>query len=96
MSSARLKSVYSTQRWKRLRLAVIARDGHQCTAVVHRGRGLWTRCTRTTDLTVDHMNDYADPFDERFLRTLCRTHHGKKDGGKRIGRRPVAVTRSMR
>jgi 5-methylcytosine-specific restriction endonuclease McrA len=88
MTSERLRHVYNSREWRdRVRLRVLTRDGHQCTMLVFvSGRG-WTRCPATTDLTVDHTNEHAHPLDERFLRTLCRRHHGKKDGGKRVSRR---------
>lgn len=88
MSSERLRHVYNSREWRdRVRPRVLARDGHRCRALVHIAGVGWTRCTRTTDLTVDHTNEHAHPFDERFLVTLCRPHHGKKDGGKRVSRR---------
>lgn len=94
MTSDRLKHVYRTKRWQELRREVIARAGGQCQQLVWSefARG-WTRCSvrdrnygGTESLTVDHINDQADPYDDRFLRALCFRHHGKKDGGKRVRR----------
>lgn len=66
--------------WKRIRAAVLERDGWRCTEV----RGdTGRRCdARATD--VDHM---GDPDDHRLcmLRSLCAHHHrrvtGRQGGG---------------
>lgn len=85
MSSLRLKHIYNTQRWKRLRLFIIARAGYRCEWVEpSTGERCKVRHSQQRPLTVDHTNDDADPYDVRFLKALCRPHHGKKDGGKRI------------
>lgn len=60
--------------WKRLRLAVLERDGHRCT---------WTengiRCTETEHLECDHIGDRDDHSIDN-LRTLCSGHHARRTG----------------
>lgn len=98
MTSTRLKHVYNTSRWQALRRQMIALAGGRCQHLEWvQGRG-WVRCTvrdkahgGTQSLTVDHTNEYADPYDPRFLKVLCRPHHGKKDGGKRLKPRSIRV-----
>ena len=68
-----------TQRWKKLRQAVLERDGHAC-----------TRCGYTAHLTI-HL-DPAHGGDHRTATvddctTLCRSCHGRADGGRQTGGR---------
>lgn len=94
MTSQRLRKVYDSREWRRIRLRVMERDGFQCCRMVFiTGMG-WARCavmdTRvggSESLTVDHTSEVADPFDEQYLVTLCRHHHGKKDGARGAQRR---------
>lgn len=93
MTSNRLRKVYDSREWRRVRLRVLERDGFQCRRIVHGPAG-WQRCPvrdkrvgGTESLTVDHTSEVADPFDEQYLVTLCRHHHGKKDGARGAQRR---------
>jgi 5-methylcytosine-specific restriction endonuclease McrA len=56
--------------WPAIRAAVLARDGHRCTAI----RADGTRCPETTRLEVDHIGDRHDHRPAN-LRTLCHWHH---------------------
>jgi 5-methylcytosine-specific restriction endonuclease McrA len=64
----------NTARWRQLRAAALARDGHQC-----------RRCGSSDDLTV-HLNPQlagdheAATLDD--LETLCRRCHGQVDGAR--------------
>lgn len=74
--------------WKRIRAAILTRDGHQCTAT--RGDTA-TRCTNpATD--VDHI---GDPTDHRphMLRSLCAHHHRRITGAQGGGRVRKRATR---
>ena len=57
--------------WARIRSAVLCRDGHRC-----------TRCSATTDLTVDHIIPHSQggPTTMSNLVTLCRSCHKLKLG----------------
>lgn len=61
------RKVYATARWKRVRLAVIDRDGRRCTECGGAGR-----------LEVHHVRPIqagGAPFDLDNLRTVCRRCH---------------------
>jgi len=58
-----------TRHWQRIRGAAIARDGG---CVV---------CGSTEDLTVDYEGDHSKALLADTV-TLCRSHHGQKDGAK--------------
>jgi len=64
------RKVYNRQRWRRVRLEVLSRDGYRC-----------TRCGRAGRLTVHHLDPVAvsegkaDPFDPSRLRSLCAGCH---------------------
>ena len=61
--------------WARLRLTILERDGHRCTARLHDG----TRCTRrATD--VDHIIPAAEHGTDAptNLASLCGPHHRAK------------------
>lgn len=59
-------------RWKQIRLAVLKRDGFQCTAI---NGNTNERCTsRATD--VDHVKGHSDDLDN--LASLCAHHHRVK------------------
>lgn len=90
MPSERLRKVYQSARWKSLRNQLIENVG-RCQWKEQDISGRWIQCPMidkrfggTESLTVDHTNIHANPYDPRFLRVLCRKHHGIKDGGKRI------------
>ncbi len=59
----------NTRHWRRISTAARARDGG---CVV---------CGSTEELTVDYEGDHSKAL-IRDTVTLCRTHHGEKDGGK--------------
>ncbi len=63
--------VTSTPRWKRLRHAILERDGYQC-----------VQCTRRTRLEIDHIQPVRShpelSFEPRNLQTLCVSCHSKK------------------
>lgn len=88
MPSQRLRQVYDSREWRRVRLIVMQRDGFQCRRMMNID-GEWVRCPKfdkrvggTESLSVDHTSEVADPFDEQYLVTLCRRHHGQKDGAR--------------
>ena len=62
------RRVYGSPRWKRVRRAVLERDGWRCVKCGHGGR-----------LEVHHIQPMArstaDPFDPAGLQTLCRGCH---------------------
>lgn len=59
-------------KWKQIRLAVLKRDGFQCTAI---NGNTNERCTsRATD--VDHIKGHSDDPDN--LASLCAHHHRAK------------------
>ena len=59
-------------RWKQIRIAVLKRDGFQCTAI---NGNTNERCTsRATD--VDHIKGHSDDLDN--LASLCAHHHRMK------------------
>lgn len=74
--------------WQALRIAVLQRDGHQCTHIRDDGY----RCTnQATD--VDHITP-GDDHSLPNLRAMCRAHHQRKsssEGGKSMAR--VSVKR---
>ncbi len=72
MASAKGKRVYNSARWRKLRLAIFARDGWRCTVNVP---GV---CTGRGRLECDHIEPIAkggDWFDADNLRTVCRSCH---------------------
>lgn len=84
MSSNRLRHVYRSADWKRVRRAALDRAQNQCERVFTNVFGESTRCPKTADLTVDHVDPYwPDPYDLANVQVLCRRHHGEKDGGRR-------------
>lgn len=62
----------STRAWRRLRTAVLERDGEQCTALVA-GR----RCSVRVGLEVHHLRPLAQGGSDHptNLTTRCRDHH---------------------
>lgn len=87
--SNRLQHVYDDPRWPPARQAALERAGYQCEAITP---VFGERCTATTDLTVDHQDEWADVLDDRafdpeYLKVFCRHHHGVKDGGRSKRRR---------
>lgn len=69
------QALYNSARWREVREEVKRRDSFMCT---------WPDCGATDDLVVDHIGgiDWDNPFDPSLLRTLCRHHSGKIDGGR--------------
>ncbi len=63
---------YKSGHWQRTRRAAIARD-----------RGCVV-CGSTEDLTVDYDGDHSQALLSDTM-TLCRVHHGAKDGGRQGG-----------
>lgn len=64
----------STAAWKRTRLAVLARDGHQCTIVEHDG----IRCLEPANEVhhiVQPVKGGTDDMDN--LVALCQWHHAR-------------------
>jgi len=61
---------YKSSHWQKIRKAAIVRDGG---CVV---------CGATQDLTVDYDGDHSRALLSDTV-TLCRTHHGRKDGARR-------------
>jgi 5-methylcytosine-specific restriction endonuclease McrA len=91
VSSNRLRRVYGSSDWKRARRAALERAQNRCEREFTNVFGETTRCPKTSDLTVDHMDPYfPDPLDLANLQVLCRKHHGEKDGG-RAAATPKAV-----
>ena len=89
MTSRRLKPIYNSQRWRKLRRAVIAQAGGRCQAAEWDDHlGDYLRCPvtdllfgGTESLIVDHRDPHhPDPYDEANLQALCHRHSGKKDG----------------
>ena len=73
------RGLYSSIRWKRVRLQVFNRDGYKCTQCGRRGR-----------LECDHIRRLkagGDPFALSNLRTLCRSCHIAKTAKE--NRKPV-------
>ena len=64
---------YKSSHWQKIRRAAIGRDGG---CVV---------CGSMEDLTVDYDGDHSRALLSDTV-TLCRTHHGSKDGGRVEGR----------
>lgn len=58
--------------WDAIRVDVLDRDGHRCTA-----DDSGARCPSTDGLEVDHI-ERGDNHVLSNLRTLCRFHHGAK------------------
>lgn len=95
MSSNRLRKVYDSRRWRAVRLQVLERDGFQCRRQVWDPWACeWVRCQvrdhrvgGTESLTVQHLSEHADPYDDQYLVTLCRRHHGQEDGARGAARR---------
>ena len=68
-----MSGVYGSRRWRRVRAAVLRRDGFRCRVCGHGGR-----------LEVHHVNPLwrsaGDPFDADGLETLCRACHFERHG----------------
>ena len=66
-------------RWRRVRRAVINRDGWRC-----------RKCNRAARLEVDHIDPSPgrDPFDMANLQTLCRGCHISKTRAE--NKRPIS------
>jgi 5-methylcytosine-specific restriction endonuclease McrA len=83
------RECWNTNKWRRIRLEVIARDGGQCVL-----------CGSSERLTADHypvpvialLETGGDPFDADGCRTLCGSCSGCEDG-KRQGKRAVEFLR---
>ncbi|MCY4057575.1 MAG: HNH endonuclease signature motif containing protein [Gammaproteobacteria bacterium] len=61
------KRIYSSRRWRRVRRAVMNRDGHRCTG-----------CGKAGVLEVHHRQRLADggaAYDQANLATICRPCH---------------------
>ena len=80
----------SPRAWRRLRLAVLARDGHVCAIQGPRCLGLAT--------TVDHVLRLADGgplLDPANCRAACTTcNYGRRDHGPPASRSTVVETRT--
>lgn len=63
--------------WDAIRRRILARDSHQCTAMMRDG----SRCPTTTGLEVDHIGDRRNHTDAN-LQTLCAWHHKRKTAGE--------------
>ena len=63
-----------------LRAACLARDGHQCVAILRDG----SRCGGTEQLAADHIVNQAagGPTILANLQTLCDWHHNQKTQGE--------------
>lgn len=77
---------------RRIRPAVLSRDGHRCTWTVDGRRCPWVDLTGRT-LEVDHIDD-PDDHSLGNLRTLCGrgsadNHHGKRTARQGVAARPV-------
>lgn len=68
---------YSTIRWQRLRLRVIARDGRRCAVA-----GCRSDMNKPGAVHVDHITEAKDGlanfWDPANLQVLCKKHHGAK------------------
>ena len=73
----------TTTTWRRTRLRVLARDGHQCTWVED-----GERCTATAD-EVDHIVPHSQggTDDDDNLRSLCGPHHDRKTAAEGVAAR---------
>lgn len=84
-------NLYSTARWRRLRLRVLARDGCTCQMC-----GCLTTAGRSgpkaaeIDHKIPHKGDADRFFDEQGLQTLCKTCHStakqREERGSRMQR----------
>lgn len=72
---------------RRIRPAVMRRDGWRCTWPTERGRCTWTDPTGGT-LDVDHVGDRHN-HDLSNLRTLCRGHHRQRTAAQGVAARPT-------
>ena len=76
-------------RWKQLRLAVLKRDGFQCTAI---NGNTNERCTsRATD--VDHVSGHSDDLDN--LASLCAHHHRAKTSAETYAKNKASREAAM-
>lgn len=67
MASRKGKRVYNSAEWKRVRVAVLARDNHRCVT-----------CGKRGVLEVNHIHEIArggDWFDMDNLEAICRGCH---------------------
>jgi hypothetical protein len=101
VSSDRLRKVYESTEWRtKTRPAALERADWQCEVVHTNIFGETTRCdvvdrkhparppgAKVESLTVDHTDEYADPFDIDKLKVYCRRHHGMKDGARAAHRK---------
>ena len=78
----RQRTTWNTTAWRKVRLQVLARDGHQCQA-----------CGTTSRLTVHHRYGYEtnERFNPATLITLCSSCHGRIDGPKGRGGRSTPM-----
>lgn len=75
------RNVYGRRAWRRVRAAVLHRDGHRCRVCGHAGR-----------LEVHHLDPLwrsaGNPFDPARLVAICRACHFRAHGKTPAG--PVA------
>lgn len=82
MSSDRLKKVYNSAAWRRLREQKLVECGYRCTWLEdgrHRCTVVDKRAGGTQSLTLHHIDPHGG---EAWNNTtmLCRRHHGMVDG----------------
>ena len=80
MPSERLRKVYDSRAWRRIREQVLQRDQYRC-RWIENGVRCWRSKLNGHVMTVDHVNPYGGEVLTNLI-TLCRHHHGKKDGGR--------------
>lgn len=77
-------SFYTSEAWKRLRKAVLERDGYKCTVEGCRRRAFIVDHIQTRPRGVEELTDWDKPGN---LRSLCRTHDNqvkeKRDGTRK-------------
>lgn len=67
------RAIYRTDKWRKARRMILVEAQHTCAL-----------CGRYAD-TVDHITPLAhggDPYDLDNLRALCKSCHGRVDGGR--------------
>jgi len=66
----------ATKEWKALRVIILERDEHRCTAIQQNGE----RCPEKSPLVIDHIKNAASGGTDEHsnLQTLCKWHHDRK------------------